>query len=229
MASVVPPSLNTTSEATPLQQLTIPALDNTFGAYLIGSIVGLGLYGIFLHQVFIYYNHYTKDVAILKVMVAAVVILETFSATLNMHACYYYLVTSYFKPTNLQRPVWSLCLSTVILVLTDIVAQSFFVRRLFLVGGYWRPISIAVALMMIIKFAFATAATTVSFLMGDFSHIDKIAWLVAVSSIITTIGDVMLTVGLFLALRNMRTGIRNTDSMVQVITLYAINTGLVNW
>ncbi|OJT15861.1 hypothetical protein TRAPUB_1513 [Trametes pubescens] len=75
---------NTTSTEAPPDPLAllpkVPALDNTFGAVLLGTFVGLILYGLTLHQSYRYLRLYPNDSRALKCLVAFVVYaLEAFS------------------------------------------------------------------------------------------------------------------------------------------------------
>ncbi|TBU51389.1 hypothetical protein BD310DRAFT_769544, partial [Dichomitus squalens] len=53
----------------PALLLKVPALDNTYGAVLIGTFVALVLYGLQLHQSYRYFRMYHGDSAILKTLV----------------------------------------------------------------------------------------------------------------------------------------------------------------
>ncbi|KAM5544661.1 hypothetical protein V8D89_001559 [Ganoderma adspersum] len=55
----------------------IPPLDNTFGAVLIGTFVGLMLYGITLHQSYRYFHMYPADLPILRFLVSFVLYVST--------------------------------------------------------------------------------------------------------------------------------------------------------
>ncbi|KAI0349195.1 hypothetical protein OH77DRAFT_1525853 [Trametes cingulata] len=91
----------------------IPALDNTFGALLLGTFCGLILFGITLHQGYRYvrFPAYDKDSIIIKGTVATVLILETLHSALALHVCYFYLVKQYFDPLALLKGTWYVGLS----------------------------------------------------------------------------------------------------------------------
>ncbi|KAH9895559.1 hypothetical protein C8Q73DRAFT_611340, partial [Cubamyces lactineus] len=50
----------------------LPALDNTYGALLLGTSFGLMLYGLTIHQTFRYTRLYPKDKLWLKILVRIV-------------------------------------------------------------------------------------------------------------------------------------------------------------
>ncbi|KAI1785103.1 hypothetical protein LXA43DRAFT_1066197 [Ganoderma leucocontextum] len=89
----------------------VPPLDNTFGAVLLGTFIGLIFYGITLHQSYRYFRMYPSDLPSLKRLVFFVVILETITSAMSMHVCYYYLVANYFNPPALLHGMWSIDVS----------------------------------------------------------------------------------------------------------------------
>ncbi|KAL1939024.1 hypothetical protein VTO73DRAFT_10284 [Trametes versicolor] len=100
-----------------------PPLDSTFGAILIGTFAGLILLGVILHQAYYYTRTFPGDSLWLKSLVALTVSIEIFSSGINMHMCYYYLVTNYFHPETLVRGVWSMDIFSFIGGITPIVTQ----------------------------------------------------------------------------------------------------------
>ncbi|KAJ2997867.1 hypothetical protein NUW54_g7086 [Trametes sanguinea] len=78
-----------------------PSLNDTFGALLIGTYVGVIIYGLNLYQTARYFKAFPHDHLYLKVLVAVVLVLETWHTVLCMHMCYHYLVTNYFNPAAL--------------------------------------------------------------------------------------------------------------------------------
>ncbi|KAI0364307.1 hypothetical protein BV20DRAFT_1029923 [Pilatotrama ljubarskyi] len=66
----------------------VPALDNTFGAVLLGTCFGLILYGLTAHQAYRYFRLYPTDVPVLKALVTVLVSLETLHTALCIHMWY---------------------------------------------------------------------------------------------------------------------------------------------
>ncbi|KAJ8473038.1 hypothetical protein ONZ51_g8118 [Trametes cubensis] len=226
MQSPAAPS-NSSSAASPLAGLPpIPALDNTFGALLIGTFVGLIQYGWTAHQCYRYYRMYSADTWILKTLVTAVLVLETFHSVLCMHICYYYLTTNYFNPLALQKGVWSINLLGVITGAVIITSQSFFLRRVYLIGRKFRPLVAFAALLLIGELGFSTAVTIDTFLHPSLHTSDQ-AWMNSAGVGMAVLADTILTAALIFSLHRSRTGIQRTDSIIDLLIMYAINTGLV--
>ncbi|EJF58681.1 hypothetical protein DICSQDRAFT_128707 [Dichomitus squalens LYAD-421 SS1] len=83
-------SSNATSTV-PTSLPSVPSLDNTFGAVLIGTFLGLIVY--------------TADASLMKFMIMCLALLDAGNAVVTMHACYYYLVTNYHNPSALPYGV----------------------------------------------------------------------------------------------------------------------------
>ncbi|KAI0326366.1 hypothetical protein GY45DRAFT_114456 [Cubamyces sp. BRFM 1775] len=52
-------------------------------------------------------------------------------------------------------------------------------------------------------------------------------WMVAISTLLAVIADILITSVLIVSLRRSRTGFKRTDSRIEVVVMYSVNTGLV--
>ncbi|KAM5541535.1 hypothetical protein V8D89_004725 [Ganoderma adspersum] len=191
------------------------SIDKSFGSMLIGTFLGLVLYGITLHQAYRYSRLYSSDRIELKLAVLAIPVLETIHMALSCHTCYFYLVSNYFDPEQLKYPT------------------HFFARRayLFTKGWYRMLVFLAVSICML-RTGDASLATTI------FEYRDSPSgfggkfvsrtWLIACASGCALGADTILTTVLIIALRQNRSGVKRTDSVMDVLVLYTITTGLVS-
>ncbi|TBU39146.1 hypothetical protein BD309DRAFT_872910 [Dichomitus squalens] len=92
----------------------LPALDNTYGALLLGTFIGLMLYGLTVHQTYRYFRLYPTDILILVYLVI-------------YPTSYYHLVSNYFNPIALLKGHWYIITSTS--GLSIFVCQAFYARR----------------------------------------------------------------------------------------------------
>ncbi|KAL1949768.1 hypothetical protein VTO73DRAFT_8649 [Trametes versicolor] len=225
---------------------SVPALDNTFGAVLIGTCIGLIFYGLTAHQTYRYFRLYPNDVSVLKVLVTVLMCvglrswhafvapltqspcrsLETFHTTLCIHMwySYYYLTTNYFNPVSLLSGVWSLRLIPVVTGTVIFVCHSFYARRVYLIGGLYRPLVAIVILLMFGELSFVVASTTEAFLQPSFASWEHFTWLISAGFGCAVGADVVLTSALTFVLHRSRTGFKSTDSMIDVLIVYTINT-----
>ncbi|KAI0706379.1 hypothetical protein C8Q76DRAFT_156945 [Earliella scabrosa] len=81
-------------------------LNDTFGAILIGTMIGLLMYGVNLHQVYQYFRAFPSDGLYMKTTVVTILLAETLYASLGIHICYYYLVASERSADALETAIW---------------------------------------------------------------------------------------------------------------------------
>ncbi|KAM5544680.1 hypothetical protein V8D89_001578 [Ganoderma adspersum] len=192
----------------------------TFGAWLICACVGCMLFGLTAHQTYRYFRLYPKDGPSLKLLVLALLGLDTMHTVTNIHLCYYYLVVNYLNPSALTSGVWSLR------ALVMLLSHSFFLRRIFLLGERRVLPVIIIGLLMISEFAFATAVTIMTFILVSFEGFASHMWMIWVMLANAVLIDVLITGCLIFYLWRSRTGFRRTDNLLDVLMVYSINTGL---
>ncbi|KAM5544726.1 hypothetical protein V8D89_001624 [Ganoderma adspersum] len=206
----------------------------TLGALLIGTFFALMLYGLVLHQAYGYFRTYGADALWLKILVITALVLETVVSVFNMDACYDYLVTN-FSNTNLERPApysmkehdglfQLLALFPASVALT---VQIFFARRVWTIGRKFRIVVFISVLFMVAELALPLAAVILAFEAKTLADALRFSYLVSARNAAATVTDVLLTSILVYSLHKSRTGIKRTDSMINVLIMYAVNTGLL--
>ncbi|TBU39890.1 hypothetical protein BD309DRAFT_1021813 [Dichomitus squalens] len=257
-------SSNATSTV-PTSPPSVPSLDSTYGAVLIGTFLGLILYGLTVHQTFTYFRVYTRDSFLLKFMIFCLALLDAGNAIVTMHACYHYLVTNYFNPLALSASVWSVRVLTVLMVsvslfsryeltiwlpqtTTVVIAQSFYSRRVYLLGsGYRYAAIVAVSYVHSWNYwlwdrfvgiffrrygmsdleVFNAALSVESFQKTRFSDVEDLTWRVCTVFGFATTADTLLTTALIIFLIRCNTSFQRTKSMLSVLIVYTVNTGLL--
>ncbi|EJF59168.1 hypothetical protein DICSQDRAFT_128452 [Dichomitus squalens LYAD-421 SS1] len=216
----------------------LPMLDDTFGAMLVGTFVGLILYGMVILQSFRYLRMYPEDGPWQKGWVLAIFLLETFHMVLCTHICYHYVITSYRTPGILLT--FNCCYQSSRVLLSLYVresftmeAVSFFAWRIFL--RFFTAATVDMCVSTCITWAAIVAVGEVhrtyppeSISSRSIAEIGptilRLQWLISVATGIVIISDLLMTTMLVMILRNSRTGIKRMDLVIDVLTLYAINT-----
>ncbi|KAI9068724.1 hypothetical protein FKP32DRAFT_1671966 [Trametes sanguinea] len=185
-------------------------MNRTFGSVLVGCYLGFIIYGLNLHQAARYYKTFPKDHIYLKLLVASVLFWETWHTAFAMYTCYHYLVANYFNSSAL------------------LVGYLFFMRRVYLLVGRRSKILIAfVVLFLLAELGLATASSAETFIKTTFKEYAHVTWIISVAYGMAAVADAILTTILICALRRCRTGMQRTDSLLDVLILYAISTGLL--
>ncbi|KAH9847841.1 hypothetical protein C2E23DRAFT_889623 [Lenzites betulinus] len=208
----------------------IPSLDKTYGVLMIGTFLGLILYGITLQQCYRYTRlpAYREDSTYTRSMVFVILILETVHSVISMHAIYYYLTTNYFNPTVLFHGVWSVDLIPMATGIIVAVSQSFFARRLWMIDRKFRWMAVLVCILLLCEAGFSIAITVEAFRQPDLLQFEDVtAWMFKAGMGVIVCADSLLTAVLTIVLRRSRTGFENTDTVLNTLIVYTINTGLL--
>ncbi|EIW57895.1 uncharacterized protein TRAVEDRAFT_48916 [Trametes versicolor FP-101664 SS1] len=203
-----------------------PRLDNTMGVILLCTCIGCMLFGLTTHQTYRYFRLYPSDVRKLKVFVVLLLLFDIFHTVLCVHICYYYLINNYFFPPRLLDGVWSIRLTVMETGCVILLAHSFYARRLYLLGGGQRWPVVFIATLLAIETGMCIAATVEAFLVPAFAEFAHFAWITCTGLGIAVILDVFVAGSLSYYLHRSRTGFKRTDSLIDILMVYSINTGL---
>ncbi|TBU56624.1 hypothetical protein BD310DRAFT_949952 [Dichomitus squalens] len=190
----------------------LPMLDDTFGAMLVGTFVGLILYGMVILQSFRYLRMYPEDGPWQK----------------GWDPSYHYVITSYRTPGILLTFNWVL-LSLYVRESFTMEAVSFFAWRIFLPATVDMCVSTCITWAAIVAVGevhrtYPPASVSSQNIAEIGPTILRLQWLISVATGIVIISDLLMTTMLVMILRNSRTGIKRMDLIIDVLTLYAINT-----
>ncbi|KAI9062519.1 hypothetical protein FKP32DRAFT_1593162 [Trametes sanguinea] len=204
------------------------SLDDSLGAFFIGTMVGLVLYGMSLQQTIQYFRLYPKDGWWLKAWVIAIAILETLHSVCAVHPMYYYLIKNYSNPAGLVKNIWSLNISSPLQTGAMILSQSFYARRIYILNHkYGLIVCVVTSFLMAAELGFSLTAAIKPFQDTYTFDFYKDAWAITGLNACAIPVDTILTGTLiFILLRN-RTGFERTDSVIATVVLYVVNTGLL--
>ncbi|KAJ7493340.1 hypothetical protein B0H11DRAFT_958376 [Mycena galericulata] len=195
-------------------------LDNTFGVCFIGVIIAAELHGVACVQAWYYFTH-QNDGWPLKLFVAAVVCFDTIHQALITHTVYTYLVTNFSNPPELGNLVWSL------LGLTALSVQSFLAVRVWRLskGNIW--LTGAAWLLIFAEFGCVLAYVALSLRLDTFAQLAGLKSLSTAVNALAASGDVLIAGILCWLLLRSRTGFTRSDTMINKLVLFFVNTGLI--
>ncbi|OCB85117.1 hypothetical protein A7U60_g7742 [Sanghuangporus baumii] len=217
------------------------AIDNTYGALLIGTMVAMGLWGAATIQMYYYFNQFPKDEWRLKALVVAVWTLDTTHQGLISHSCYAYLVTNYANPTFLYTITSSLSVMVLISVsyfrlrsreidlLRDLQGIICFLVQFFLLYRVWR-LSEKNMFLVIILFAMSVAQFVTNALYYTKGSnltvitLSSIAWLSKLVNSLSAGTDVSIAAVLIYLLHRSRTGFKRSETLINKLIFFTINT-----
>ncbi|KAI0654671.1 hypothetical protein C8Q70DRAFT_1086597 [Cubamyces menziesii] len=168
----------------------VPSLQDTFGALFIGMCICILLYGMTLHQTYLYWRFFQRDPRFLKFVVSLIIAKP-----------YNYLVIDYFNPLRLLSDTCS----------QQIDLSSFYTRRVYMIDPSYRVLVALAIILLVSEFGFMVALTVKAFQGHKLT--------VSIDSIVS---GVLITV-----LLKSKTGFKRTDSLIQTLMVYTINTGVI--
>ncbi|KAJ8487662.1 hypothetical protein ONZ51_g4041 [Trametes cubensis] len=213
-------------------KLSFATICKTIGAVVLGGIIGIMLYGLTIHQVYRYFKMYPKDRATLKALVLIILALESWHILLWGVAGYHYLIEEpYTAQTSSELSIngnWSVRLSVIATSLTIGATQCFYAWRVYNIGPHYKWLVTPAVLFLVVDKGFAFAAGIEAFretsTVADFQRLN---WLVAASYGLASVTDLTLAGTLVFVLHKSRTGSKRTDSVLDTLIKYTINTGVL--
>lgn len=205
------------------QTPSLPSLDDTFGAYLLGTYGSTALFGVTCLQAFMYYRSYPYDRPWIKVLVAILLILEVLHVALNITGSYWFLVTNYFKPEHLLKVTWSATASLVDLLFTALIVHGFYAYRIYTMsGGVWWP-ALTVIILAFGRAGNFFALCIITFKIEYFSKLAPSLKYGPPTLAFSVATDIFIATTLTWHLHKGRSGIKETNSVVKKLMIIAIN------
>ncbi|KAL1949741.1 hypothetical protein VTO73DRAFT_8622 [Trametes versicolor] len=212
-----------------------PAIDNLYGAYLLGTFVSLMLFGVSVHQLYRYARTAKTDTILIRSLVATVMALETLHTVFLMHTCYYYLVTNYadFTGEKITHSVWSMQVTPVITALITLISQVYVLAVALALSSFsdcellsfplvssrgecpyqldfdiafWSRLRYA-SLALLAHVGFGLAITIDAIKLDSLSGFDRGGdWLFPLATGSSTVADLMLSSAIIISVRKSRAG-----------------------
>ncbi|KZT73876.1 hypothetical protein DAEQUDRAFT_761828 [Daedalea quercina L-15889] len=195
--------------------------NTTFGAAFIGFGCSCVLLGTLCSQMYHYFRRYPQDRTFYKCLVAVLWLLEVVDSVFIAYAVYFYLKLGQSSRFDHARPMVTLGATA------GAIVKACFAMRVWRFSNNNIVITTVILLLTFGQLAMACVYTVQSF---KIDNLTKLADLKVIGTISLGMGvatDVVTALALCYFLRNLRTGYSKDDSLVNRLTLYALNTGVV--
>ncbi|KAH8113548.1 hypothetical protein DFH11DRAFT_306732 [Phellopilus nigrolimitatus] len=206
---------------------SLPAMDNTMGVLFIGVVLAMGLWGAGSVQCYYYFNRYTKDEWWMKTLVVWVWVLDTIHQGLITHTAYTYLITNYGNPVFLNTIVDTLLIEVLFNALVVLSVQTFFVMRIWKLSHKSIPLIVILCMLVAAEFILSIVYLVKALQLGTFTNLPKIVNLSRSINIFGAAGDVAIAISLIWLLQRSRTGFTRSDSIINRLIMFSMNTGLL--
>ncbi|CAL1712651.1 unnamed protein product [Somion occarium] len=200
----------------------------TIGATFIGFSASAALLGVICSQTWTYVNRYPLDTWFYKCLVAMLLMLELVDQAFIGHAVYTYAITDWGNPLALLRPpLWSLILQVTLGALAGALVKGCFAMRVYRFSQHNVPVTLAILLLAAGQLAAASVYTAQAFNVPTLADVDQLK-VIGITALSLGVATDMATAGaLCFFLRHLKTGYSKDDSLINRMTLYAINTGVL--
>ncbi|KAH8113594.1 hypothetical protein DFH11DRAFT_310110 [Phellopilus nigrolimitatus] len=192
----------------------------------LSSIITMGLWGAGTVQLYYYYDKYVNDGLFLRLYVLAIWLLDTIHQALIIATAYYYFVTHYSDPSYLKKLDVTIPWSVVCSSFVCIMVQAMFVRRIWYLS-YKKVVLCAVLILLIVaQFVTQMVYFGLSVHFALFSGLGDIIYLTRTINVITMVADGAIAGVLVFLLQRSRTGFKGSESIINRLIVFVINTGL---
>ncbi|KAG2071980.1 hypothetical protein BDR04DRAFT_1097662 [Suillus decipiens] len=201
--------------------------DYTFGAFLVGVVVSAMLYGVTGVQTWYYFTWYSSDPWHIRLLVSAMFISDSIHQALITHTVYTYLVTDFGNVIDLEKLVWSLSVEVLFNGFTGLIVQSFFTMRVYRLSKKNIFATASVLSLVIAEFVLVVIYVAKALTLTTFIQVPQIKPLSMSVNAVAAAGDILITTFLCVFLQQSRTGLRQSDTLINKLMLFSINTGLL--
>ncbi|KAI6094966.1 hypothetical protein EDD16DRAFT_1681685, partial [Pisolithus croceorrhizus] len=165
-------------------------------------------------QTYVYYMHYSEDTFAIKLLVAAIWIVDTLHVSFVCHVLYHYLITNYGISTSLDYIIWFVYLPTTIHFLT----MKFCRPRL-----KW---FVTVPIMLFVLAQFGILILVVRFVSHGSGVLEQITYYdVTPAWAIIAVAEVLITASLCVVFYSSSSGpmFSRTKRLLNTLIIYAVN------
>ncbi|KAA1466889.1 hypothetical protein DENSPDRAFT_58857 [Dentipellis sp. KUC8613] len=202
-------------------------LENTMGAILVGLVLNATLYGMVCVQTYQFLENFGKsDRLYLRLLVMLLWALDTLQLVLTLHAAFYFLIFNFDQPSALSFSVWSLNLETSVSTTITFIVRSFFAARVWQLSDRNKPLFFVTFLLSFAQFGMGFYLTVLCFIEKNFDKLPLYMVPVCVQSVISIGTDMMISAPLIYYLRKSMTGRKRTNSVINLLIIWSINTAL---
>ncbi|CCM02726.1 uncharacterized protein FIBRA_04833 [Fibroporia radiculosa] len=166
-----------------------------------------------------------SELIIMTLQVFVIWILDSLHIALITYSLYYYVVLKFGDPLAILEPSWGIMAMIMVSNVSNSIVRGVFSHRLWkLSRAMILPLLIGVLSLYIAADGFYFAIRGLQ--IKSYYDIHHFSWSLYVGFAFEVLTDGMTTVSQCLLLRRLRTGIRCTDSVIAILIVYSINTGL---
>ncbi|KAJ3998909.1 hypothetical protein F5050DRAFT_1805514 [Lentinula boryana] len=204
----------------------VGSLNDTMGAAFIGMEFACFLLGLSFLQAYIYFSEQHDTLAV-RSLVGLVVLFDFIHQALISHTVYYYLIMNYGDSSALGLAVWSLLAEVLFNGFTAFCVQSFLTWKIWRLSNSNIWVTGVVAALVLAEFGCVLAFGVIALVrVRTFAELaNDLKGLSITVNAFAAAGDVLIAAILTWLLQTSKTGFQRSDTMLNKLTIFAVNTG----
>ncbi|KAI0779880.1 hypothetical protein C8Q74DRAFT_722519 [Fomes fomentarius] len=203
-------------------------LKASLGALILGGFVATGLSGVAGMQTALYFRLFSKDKLMTKLHVLSVFLLDFLHTTMVITACYMYFVDHFGEQDVTDQAFWAVGISIALTAGLTLIVHLFFAFRLYKLSKGNKWITGVVVTLALLRVGAAMVTTVKLIHIGSFSEFgQRFDWAFTLGLVLSSVVDFLITGGLCYYLRRNRTGAGEFDHVLDSVTLYTVENGLL--
>ncbi|CAK5271954.1 unnamed protein product [Mycena citricolor] len=199
--------------------------DTRLGALCVAYMLAWGLYGVMSIQSYRYYHIFVKDPLWIKTLVGGLWVLETLQLALIGSFLYFWVITNYANPAILADTTWTYNIGILITNTIVIIVQLFLARRVWILSKKNYLLTGVIIALSLCYYGLELEVKVRTFQLVKVELFYKFQTTASVGLGCAAVADLIIAVSLSWYLLRSRTGMEVTDSVVNKLILYAMNTG----
>ncbi|EDR01859.1 uncharacterized protein LACBIDRAFT_310382 [Laccaria bicolor S238N-H82] len=174
-----------------------------------------------------YYFTHQNDRWHLKLLVSAVMMFDTAHQALIMNTVYAYVISNWGNMSILGELVPTLLIEVLFNGLTAFLVQSFLATRIWHLSNRNIWITGLISFLVLGEFGCILAYTAISLQYKTFVQLTELKTLSITVNVLAAAGDVLIAGTLCTILHFSRTGFHRTDTIINKLIIFSVNTGLI--
>ncbi|KAJ8495068.1 hypothetical protein ONZ51_g1910 [Trametes cubensis] len=220
---------------------------DTIGAILIGALVSAVLSGTVTTQAFIYFRLYGSDdykrntfmVSLLWFVTPYSLSeytvhffkrgLDALHSSMAFASTWIYLIRHWGDDTVYDFIPWTIALTVAFTAIVTLISHCFFAHRVYVLSGFSWWLTVPILVLAGGRLVSALVSTSEMMTLQSYeAFVDRVGWVFTMGLSLSTAVDVLITLSLITLLQRSRTGFSTlTDHLIDTVTLYTVETGLV--
>ncbi|TFK72650.1 hypothetical protein BDN72DRAFT_835960 [Pluteus cervinus] len=203
-------------------------LDTSFGPLLIGGLISTALWGVTCVQTYIYFTRKSRDGPAYKAVIAFLFVLCTVDSMLTGYILYYDLVTHSADPLASVAGGWSYTQArSIVSFLSDFIIRTMFAIRLYKFSKNNVILVTWIMTLSLVAFAAGLFCIIQILRINSFERLHEFSNIVSLIFATNALADFSIATSLCYMLHRSRTGFRRTDSLIRLLMIYTLNTGVI--